>query len=745
MKLIQTHWPQSVSLSIVAATGLLGIRAAGASSYSDVILADKPVAYYRFEDTAGSLDCLDSSPAGMYSGTLNLDDSAVWPKLEQPGIGSNSISFHAYTDGGVLVQKSYVSVPFNPDLNQPGPFTTEGWVRPTSVGGTDEWRSPIGNFGGWGDSSGWFFYQSPGVGGASSWIWVQKGGAIWVGGVPVRKNQWDHLAASFDGTTVTFYVNGVNSGSANASTAAPNSGNPFCIGQRADNNCFFDGNIDEVAFYTNALSEAQIQSHYQAGLTNFYTGPIGAYITKDPAPVTSYAGRRVSFLVGADGTAPLSYQWYKGTSLLAGETSDTLAFTCAYADNNATYTAVVTNVYGSATSAPVALTVSTELLLASSPAAITRTVGSMAAFRVESGGALPVTYKWYKGASLITGATNETLWLSSVQLSDDGSTYYAQVSNPWMSTNTEPATLNVAARAAEVPITGYAKLIMAEHPVGYWRLDEPEGSGVAVDAAGSFNGEYDSAGALAYTPGIFTFGASSGIPYETNNAVVVTNGARIKIPNALELNPYGPFAAEAWLNPDSLSVDSGDYRTAFSSEGNGVGGPIGWLLYQQPNHTWAWVLFADNWVSSFVGDPLDTIQANTWYHVVLQYDGAMFQIYVNGRLTVSQAYDIFVPNRNGAINLGWRSDNDWKPFAGAIDDVAFYNKALTPEQIQAHYLASVRLTMTRSGDNVILSWPFGTLQQADTVPGDFAPLSGATSPYTNAPGISPKFYRVKVQ
>nr|MBP9903885.1 hypothetical protein [Verrucomicrobiota bacterium] len=583
MKLFQIPPPPRVALTIFAATGLLGIPAASAASYPATVLADGPVAYYRLEDPTGTGTAIDSSTSGAYPGTITFDDYAAWPKLEQPGVGSNSVSFHPYTDGGGFAQKSYISVPYTTDLNQPGPFTAEAWVRPLSAGAAGDWRSPVGNFGGWGDASGWFFYQSPGP--DSTWIWVQKGGGIWVGGVPIRKNQWDHLVASSDGTTVTFYVNGVNSGSAEASTAAPNSGTAFCIGQRADSYGYFDGNVDEVAIYTNALSVAQIQLHYQVGLTNFYNGPIKAYITQDPSPATNYAGRSVSFLVGADGTSPLSYQWYKGNSPIADATNDTLTFNCAFADNNAMYKVAVTNLYGAVTSAPVALSVTTELILGSSPVAITRTVGSLAAFRVEAQGALPITYKWYKGASPVPGGTNQTLWLANVKLADDASSYYAQLSNPWASTNSEPAILSVVARPVTVPITGYAKVVAADGPAGYWRLDEADGSTVAVDALGSFDGEYDAAGSGAYSPGAFTFGATTGIPYETNKAVIVTNGARIRIPYALELNPYGSFAAEAWVQPSSLSFDSGDHRTVFSSEGNGVGGPIGWLLYQEPNNT----------------------------------------------------------------------------------------------------------------------------------------------------------------
>ena len=101
---------------------------------------------------------------------------------------------------------------------------------------------------------------------------------------------------------------------------------------------------------------------------------------------------------------------------------------------------------------------------------------------------------------------------------------------------------------------------------------------------------------------------------------------------------------------------------------------------------------------------------------------------MNGRLTTAQSYPSFVPNGNGAINLGWRSDNDYRPFAGTIDEVAFYDKTLTAEQIQAHYMATVRLSITPSASNVILSWPFGTLQQADNLNGGFTEVPNATSP-----------------
>jgi hypothetical protein len=324
----------------------------------------------------------------------------------------------------------------------------------------------------------------------------------------IAKNVWTHLVVTYDGTTVRFYANGEQQWTSTGTTPAPNTLGPLCIGgDPAIGNELFDGNVDEVAIYTNALTVDQIKLHYAVGLTNFAVPPVAAYVVADPAPASAYAGRTATFSVDANGTTPLFYQWYKGATPIPGATSDILTFTCAYADNGANYKAVVTNLYGSATSAPAALTVMTELTLESSPASITRNVGSKAAFISVPGGALPASYQWFKGSTQIPGATSQTLWLSNIQLTDDGTTYYARITNPWANTNSDPATLTVVPRAVTVPVTGYAKVVMADDPVAFWRLDEADGSPTAVDAAGSFDGAYISGA------GSITYGVASGIPH----------------------------------------------------------------------------------------------------------------------------------------------------------------------------------------------------------------------------------------
>jgi Concanavalin A-like lectin/glucanases superfamily len=739
-----------LALPFAAAIVLFGLPAANAASYPATVLQDNPIAYYRLEETSGTT-AFDSSASGAYAGTYNVD--GAYPQLGQPGIDTNSISVSATAN-------AYVSAGYYPDFNPQGPFSFEIWVRAASAPSGGAYRCPIGNFGGWstggGYGSGWYVYQTPTASQTPSALaFIMAPTGVWISAA-YNLFTWYHLVGTYDGTNASFYVNGTLVGTQLANGFLANPGNPLCLGQRADSYGFWDGNLDEVAIYTNALSLDRIQAHYQVGTNSFRAPPVGASIRQDPASTTAYAGHAVQFTVQADGTAPLLYQWFKANNEISGATSSAYGFTCSTADDGAGFYAIVTNNYGSATSAVAILTVSTSLLIDAQPSAIVRNVGSKAAFLVAAEGALPISFQWYKGANKIQSATNQTLWLSNVQLTDDGSTYSAHVSNPYTSVDSDPATLNVQARAVTVPITGYAKVVMADDPVAYWRLDEPDGSSTATDAAGSFDGSY-SAGS-----GTITYGAPAGIPHGTNAAVAISGGATVQIPYALELNPWGPFTIEGWFQPASLAANGNDYRTALSSMWNVGGvGPTGWLLYQQGNNTWAWVPYGGFWASVFLPDTTESVVANQWYYIALTYDGTAFTVYVNGVARTSGTYNGFVQNGNvpaggtgtyhymydsggsGPLVLGWRSDVDFNPFAGTMDDVAVYNKALAPQQIQAHYAATVRLTIVKSGNNVILSWPFGTLQSAPAIGGTYLDMPSASSPYTNTAPVVPTYYRVK--
>jgi hypothetical protein len=722
-------WSRPLEVALLSALAQFGSSSANAQTYPEVVLQDNPLAYYRFEDAVGSTTVADSSAAGTNVGTINFDDYALWPQLGLPGLDSNSIGFHLYTTNGNAEQGN-VSVPYTPYLNPPGTFSIECWVLATSWATTSH-RCPLSSVENY--NYGWWLRQSDES--PNRWLYVQNGGGIYMSAGNVTLGEWTHLVITYDGTTVTFYGNGAPLWTS-TTTPNPNLSEPLLMGGNPGFDGYWDGDLDEVAIYSNALSADRVLAHYETGTNSIRTAAVAAYVVQDPTNASDYSGQTASFLVTAGGTLPLSYQWYGNSALISGATNDSLNFTCSYpADNGATYTVVITNRYGSVTSTPAVLTVMTNLLIVSSPASITRNTGSKAAFIVVPGGALPNTFQWYEktteGTSPIPDATNQVLWLSNLQLADDQSEYFATVSNPWTNNTSDPATLTVVPRTEIVPITGYAKIVMAADPVAYWRLDETNGSATAVDAAGSFDGTYTSGN------GSITYGVPSGIPYDTVTAISVTNGADVEVPWALELNPQGPFTTELWFQPESESTSNLVVAASYPAV-SGSSPPYGWWLYQQPNSTMAWVLFGPNWnytAFSYGGGP---IAAKTWYYAALTYDGTLFRTYLNGSLAAEQPYAPFDFAQTGYTSFGYT-------FNGALADVAIYNKALPSELILDHFNATVELSIAQSGTNVVLSWPLGTLQSATNVNGPYTKVSSATSPFTNAISLTQQYYRLQVQ
>jgi hypothetical protein len=87
-------------------------------------------------------------------------------------------------------------------------------------------------------------------------------------------------------------------------------------------------------------------------------------ITTQPASQTVTVGQTATFSVVASGTAPLTYQWYKGGVAIAGATSSSYTTPATViGNNNSQYTVIVTNVAGTATSTVATLTVNNSTLI----------------------------------------------------------------------------------------------------------------------------------------------------------------------------------------------------------------------------------------------------------------------------------------------------------------------------------------------------------------------------------------------
>jgi hypothetical protein len=591
--LFQTHVLPSCAVTLLMASTL-----SHAADYPSTILADKPVAYYRLEETSGSV-AADSS-GNHLDATYVQNSTGTFPELGQPGIDTNSAFFNGTSDAAhVDIPYNIVLSPTNADGKTGAPFSAECWAQATSDSLSD-YTSPLAMSGAYSGAystagSGWNFYQTQGPN--SGWaLFIRGTGVNALNGPKVTLLQWYYLAVTWDGTNATLYVNGVAASSQAITYYAvdPIAAYDGSIGSGPQTGHGpFAGGVDEVAFYTNALTAGQVLNHYQVGTNSFRAVAVPPAFVQQPASTTNYSGTKVTFSTIASGTPPLTYIWKRGGTAIQGATTSQYSFICKYPDDDsATISVTVTNSVGSTNSDVATLTVLTNLDVLYQPFAITRTVGSKAAFRVVAASAQPLTYQWFRGTSAILGATNDTMWLNNVQNTDQ-TDYHAHLVNPFTTVDSATASLTVQSRAVSVPITGYAKVVTADDPVAYWRLNDPNGSATAVDAVGSFDGTYDN------SKGDITFGIPTGIPHDSDTAVDLSDtntataggGGVVRIPYALELNPHGPWSVEAWVRPDA--IDPNNFRTVLSSvyNFNFSAAVYGWLIYQHPAAAFTLVLF----------------------------------------------------------------------------------------------------------------------------------------------------------
>lgn len=180
-------------------------------------------------------------------------------------------------------------------------------------------------------------------------------------------------------------------------------------------------------------------------------------IATQPASRTSAAGTTAIFRVAAVGTAPLKYQWRKGTNNLvngmgvSGATGAALTLTGVSTGTVGSYNVVVINAVGSATSDAATLDVDTKPLIVGQPASRTDNEGTTVSFHVTATGG-HLLYQWLRGTNLvddgnISGSLTDTLTVSNITTKDAASNYSVKTKNVAGS-----AVSSYAALAVVVPV-----------------------------------------------------------------------------------------------------------------------------------------------------------------------------------------------------------------------------------------------------------------------------------------------------
>ncbi len=165
---------------------------------------------------------------------------------------------------------------------------------------------------------------------------------------------------------------------------------------------------------------------------DFISSGSAPIISSASSDVSAYVGQSANFSVVAGGSSPLNYQWFFNTNTLVNSaTNSQLTFTNVQIANAGGYFCVITNTFGSATSAVAQLIVTTPTVptISTQPQNTTVFPGANVSFSVVAGGSTPLNYQWFFNTNtVIVGANNSTFAVNNVTATNAG-TYSVVVNN----------------------------------------------------------------------------------------------------------------------------------------------------------------------------------------------------------------------------------------------------------------------------------------------------------------------------
>jgi hypothetical protein len=207
--------------------------------------------------------------------------------------------------------------------------------------------------------------------------------------------------------------------------------------------------------------------------------------------------------------------------------------------------------------------------------------------------------------------------------------------------------------------------------VAYWKFDEDSGT-IAYDSVGANHGTVYGA--------IWVDGKIGGaLNFDGTDDYV-------SVEDSVSLKPAEEITVESWVMPDSISANYGNYIVSKYAV-DWVGGYVQYITLQGRA---AFSMKTTTGTNSVVSNII--LSPGNWYYIVSTYDGAAIKIYINGKLEGQINHSGTFVHTANKLTIGIRNFNpsNWPCyFDGTIDEVAIYNRALSPEDIQQRYQRTI--------------------------------------------------------
>ncbi len=627
------------------------------TAYEAVMTNLNPVGYWRFNEASGAAYAFDCW--GGFTGAYGAAATQGQPGVQAPTYpGFEAANASVQTTN---VVGSWVTVP--PLQLNTNKVTITAWVYPTV---SQQGSAAIVYCRGGGTISG---LTCTGSGGTRiGYTWNNALNTYrWLPPLATPLNTWSFCALVIEPTRATIYVYNTNTTTPGSINCAVNLiTNPIqsfnfttyigtdIVGPGATRN--YKGDIDEVAVFNRALTSGEITRLYTAA-----TGtPLAPSIQFQPQTTSVYSGGTAQLTVRANGSDPISYQWQlNGVDIfdvngISGANTATLTVTNATAGSEGSYSVIVTNAYGSVTSAPAVLT-----------------VGTVA--------------------------------------------------------------------------SAYESAVLALGPLAYYRLNGTNGSIIANDYAGGFDGTYGAAAVAG----------AEGLPNSLFQGLETTNMA-VQLPalvtNSFVTAPFGPLGLPnvtimCWCYP----MGTQPYRSSlvFTRGAPANAGGLQYLNTTTLGYTWN-----NNANTTYNFNSGLVVPSNSWSMCAMVISPSSCVLYLfnptNGLRSATNAI-AHTPDQFGYPGV-WRIGDDSSTangghgFIGKIDEVAVFPKSLTRSELLnlCGVATSPTVTIQRSGTDLILTWSLGTLKSAPALTGPWTSVT-TSSPYTVTPtSASQEFFRLTI-
>ncbi len=298
-------------------------------------------------------------------------------------------------------------------------------------------------------------------------------------------------------------------------------------------------------------------------------------------------------------------------------------------------------------------------------------------------GVAPLRYQWLFNGNPLTGATNSTLTLTHLQLTNAGG-YICLVANSYGIATSAVATLTVNPPICAAITNGL---------VSWWTA---EGNG----------------GDLAGT-----------------NALTLVNGAGYtsgEVGQAFSFNGTGQYAqaaaSSAWgLGTNDFTIElwvklAANGTCAFLADDAGPGNANKWIFWLNGGVLQLAVTGVGGGLLK-LGSGSFNPSLNEWHHVAVTRSGNTFTLYADGAVSSTVSSSINIPNPGVPLTLGSAEGQFF--LNGAEDEVSIYHRALSLDEIYSIYAAGSlgkclpetppTLRASTSPAGLVLTWPANAL------------------------------------